>query len=148
MAVCGGGGGGGNPPVGLLAGDPAAAALPALARVIPVAAAPEDIAAGGVLLTRLSVTLRPDATIGQVNAAAQLVGATSITFSQTGSDTLTLAVPRQADADADALEALALRIEGQPGILFASGGRQAMPLDLPATGTTVANSGDFDHLLV
>lgn len=146
IAACGGGGaGGGNPPAGVLAGDPAVAALPALARMGPLAAAPEDIAAGGVLLTRLSVTLHPDATIGQVNAAAQLVGATSITFSQTGSDTLTLAVPRQPDGAA--LEALALRIEGQPGILFASGGRQAMPLDLPATGTTVANSGDFEHLL-
>jgi hypothetical protein len=148
VAACGGGGGGSPPaaaPPPVLAGDSAAPALPALAQVVPVAAAPEDIAAGGVLLTRLSVTLQADATIGQVNAAAQLVGATSITFSQTGSTTLTFAVPRQADADA--LEALALRIEGQPGILFASGGRQPMPLDLPATGTTVANSGDFEHLL-
>ncbi|MEO7244378.1 MAG: S8 family serine peptidase [Rubrivivax sp.] len=147
VTACGGGGGGGGQTPqtpGLLAGEASAAALPALPAVEPSPAEAADID-GGVLLTRLSVTLRADATIGQVNAAAQRVGALSFTFAQPGGTAITLAVPRQANAAA--LDALAAQLEGQPGILFASAGRQVAPLELPASGGSTANSGDFEHLL-
>ena len=149
LSACGGGSGGGagsgGPPApDLLAGESSAAALPALPAIEPTPAEAADTD-GSVLLTRLSVTLHPDATVGEVNVAAAKVGAVSISFSQPGTTALTLVVPRQANAAA--LDALAQRLDGQPGILFASAGREAAPLDLPASGGNTADSGDFDHLL-
>jgi hypothetical protein len=146
VSACGGGGGsdGGGTP-GLLAGDPAAPAVSALAAVEPTPAEPQDVV-GRTLLTRISLVLKPDASVADVNAAAQRVGATAITFSDPGSIFLTFAVPRQ-DSPA-ALDALAGRLDGEAGILFASAGREADRLELPESGGVTASIDDLDHLLV
>lgn len=119
--------------------------MSALAAVEPTPAEPQDVV-GRTLLTRISVVLKPDASVADVNAAAQRVGATAITFSNPGSIVLTFAVPRQ-DSPA-ALAALAGRLDGQAGILFASAGREADPLELPASDGVTASIADLEHLLV
>ena len=91
------------------------------------------------------MVLAANATVANVNAAAGVVGATAITFSRPGSPFMTFAVPRQASATD--LEALARRLQGLPGILFVSAGRQADPLELPATGGVAASVDDLSHLL-
>jgi subtilisin family serine protease len=145
VAACGGGEGSGTVPDGVLAGDPSAAAAPALPERDPTPAAPEDIEGDSALLTRLSAVLRADASVAQVNAAAREVGAGAISFSRTGSPFITLAVPRQPNAAA--LEALAAQLQAQPGILFASAARQADVLELPAADGTSARIDDLNHLL-
>jgi hypothetical protein len=148
VAACGGGDSAPaapNPPAGLLAGDASALALAALPEREPTPAAHDDIEGDGALLTRLSVVLRADASVAQVNAAAREVGAGAITWSRSGSPFLTLSVPRQPDAAA--LETLAERLQTQPGILFASAARQADVLELPASDGTSASIDDLNHLL-
>lgn len=125
MAGCGGGGGGNNPPLasGPLAGDGASRAGAAMVNVAAQPAADADID-NGLILTRLDVVIDADATVAQVNAALASVGATAITAARVGSLAMTVAVPRQANADA--LAALAATLEAQPGILAALPGPQAM----------------------
>src|SRR4051812_14119807 len=69
---------GGAPPA-ILPGEGSAPALAALPGVAPVRSDARDVDRGA-LLTRLTVILRRDATVGQVNAALQAVGATGIVF--------------------------------------------------------------------
>lgn len=123
IAGCGGGGGSGgvNQPAGLLAGDAASLALPAVVNLPAQPAADADIS-NGVILTRLDVVLATDTTVGQVNAALGGIGATIVAM-RAGTPVLTIAVPRQASADA--LTALAATLEAQPGILAALPGVEA-----------------------
>lgn len=151
LTACGGGGGGGarDAPSAtpLLAGNGADRALAALPNVSPTRAAREDIE-NGVLLSRISVVLKLDATVADVNAAAQAVGATAFAFARANSPFLTLSVARQANAAA--LEQLAARLNGLAGIVFADAARQIQPLVLPqADGNTAPTApvSDLDHLL-
>jgi hypothetical protein len=129
MVACGGGGGGNNPlGNGPLAGDGASRASAAMVNVAAQPAADADID-NGLILTRLDVVIAADATVAQVNAALVAVGATSITAARAGSLAMTVAVPRQANADA--LAALAATLEAQPGILAALPGPQALPTLAP-----------------
>ena len=99
LTACGGGGGGGagDAPSAtpLLSGNGADRALAALPNVSPTRAAREDIE-NGVLLSRISVVLKLDATVADVNAAAQAVGApatvsgTAATGAAIASGTVTL----------------------------------------------------------
>jgi hypothetical protein len=125
----------GSAPVApLLGGSVAAPATDALPKIAPLRAPAADISRGGALLSRLSVVVRPGATVGQVNAALSSVGATGLAFSAPGSPFLTVIVPRQSDARA--LEALAAHLRGQPGILVAAGGLQVAPQELPKPAGT------------
>jgi hypothetical protein len=126
---------------GSLAGAPDAPALAALPTVAPLRASPADVDASAILLTRLSVVLRRDATVGDVNAAAQAAGATGFALATPGSPFLTWIVPRQADAAA--AKALAARIASMRGIFVASAARQVQPLALPAG----VSPFELDHLL-
>src|SRR4030095_14867114 len=94
LAACGGGGGGDEQGGGasLLAGDLQANAVAVLASVAPVRAAGGDSASGGDLLTRLSVVLKLDATVDDVNAAARTVGATGFALARPGSPFITMVV--------------------------------------------------------
>jgi Subtilase family len=146
VAACGGDSGEAEGPQdeAVLAGVPTSAALSALIAIEPTPAASQDIA-GAYLLTRISVVLKPDATVAELNAAAQAVGATAISFSNPGSPFITLAVPRQPSGAA--LTELARQLESQPGILFASAGREVELLELPADGDVAAPVLQLDHLL-
>ena len=68
----------------------------------------------GLILTRLIVYLAPGATVGEVNAALESVGARIVTMAP-GVPSVTVAIPRQPDKAA--AEALATSLAGQPGIL-------------------------------
>ena len=148
LTACGGGGGGGarDAPSAtpLLSGNGADRALAALPNVSPTPAAREDIE-NGVLLSRISVVLKLDATVADVNAAAQAVGATAFAFARGNSPFLTLSVARQANAAA--LQQLAARLNGLAGIAFADAARLAQQLELPNTGQATALVEELDHLL-
>jgi hypothetical protein len=117
MVACGGGGGGNNPLAnGLLAGDGASRAAAAMINVAAQPAADAEID-NGLILTRLDVVIAADATVAHVNDALARIGATAIVAMRAGMPAFTVAVPRQASADA--LAALAATLEAQPGILAA-----------------------------
>ena len=98
----------------------------------------------GFLLTRLTVLLRPDATVDQLNAAARAVGATRVLTSRNGFPLLTLEVPRQASVGA--LIALAKTLRAQPGIATAFAARTLQPSMLPSTSAALPASS-LSHLL-
>jgi hypothetical protein len=149
VALCGCGGGGGGGPEqsdpGLLAGDAQTKALAQLPSVAPLRASPGDIAAGGELLTRLSVVLKLDATVDDVNAAARAVGATAFALARPNSPFITMVVPRQADARA--LDTLAAQLRGRAGILHAAAARQLRAQELPNAGGQTADVSEVDYLL-
>lgn len=147
VAACGGGGGTGSVAASqpLLAGDPLTLAVNALSATGPVAAGAAE-QAGDLLLTRISVTLDGAATVEQFNAAASAVDARGIAFAEPGSPFLTLIVPRQPNGAA--LLALAERLQGQAGVLFAAPGRQLAPVTLPGQAFGTPQSSDLlQHLL-
>jgi hypothetical protein len=100
----------------------------------------------GFLLSRLLVTFKVDATVGQANAAARAVGATRITSAEPGSLLVVLEVPRQTDAAG--IQSLAKTLRAQPGITFAWPGKTATPSVLPefSAGIPVSTVG-LGHLL-
>jgi hypothetical protein len=123
MVACGGGGGGGgNSPLanGPLVGGGASRASAAMVNVAAQPAAEADID-NGLILTRLDVVIAADATVAQVNDALARISATTIVAMRAGTPAFTVAVPRQASADA--LVILAATLEAQPGILAALPGR-------------------------
>lgn len=148
LGACGGGGGensGGSQSATVLNGDSAQTASATLQdkRSSPVAS--RDIVRG-YLLTRLFVAFKADATVGQVNAAAKLVGASSIAFSSKNSTMLTFEVPRQASIVA--MSALAKKINAQPGVFVALPGREFKSSVLPEREPNVSVSPqDLKHLL-
>jgi hypothetical protein len=119
LAACGGGGGGGGgntaPTDGRLSGADSATALSAVTDFAPQPAAADDVV-NGLILGRLDVVFAADASVGQVNAALDSVGA-SIVAMRAGSAAMTVAVPRAADAAA--LQALADTLQAAPGIVAA-----------------------------
>lgn len=138
VAACGGGGGGGEAPQipGLLAGDPASPALAALTDKAPEPAVAADIV-NRLILTRLEVVLAADATVGQVNSALAAVGAT-VSSTRAGLPAFTVAIPRQASADA--LRALAARLRAQPGVAAVLPAQEAgISLAPPAPADSAAN---------
>ena len=144
VSACGGGAGEASSATPLLAGNGSDRALAALPSVSPTRAATEDIE-NGVLLSRISVVLKLDATVADVNAAAQTAGATAFAFARANSPFLTLTVPRQTNAAA--LEQLAARLNGLAGIVFADAARLAQQLELPNTGQATALVEELDYLL-
>jgi len=148
LAACGGGGSGpaASAAAPLLAGDGAGSAAAALPNVAVQRAQPAD-AVNGLLLTRLSVVLKPDATVSQFNIAAADAGTTGFAFARTGSPFLTLELPRQADGAA--LAAAAARMRSHAGILAAVPGRELDQHELPPPGNvTKVSASELDHLLV
>jgi hypothetical protein len=142
LAACGGGGGGSGggpaPSDGRLSGADSAAALAAVTDQASQPAAEADIV-NGLILSRLDVVFAADATVGQVNAALDGVGA-SIVAMRAGSPVLSIAVPRQASADA--LATLAATLTGQPGIVVALPGLEGTP----AVGPEPPADADADFL--
>lgn len=144
LSACGGGddaGSGGS----LLTGADSALAATALTKVGdgPVAAA--DIS-GSFLLSRLVVVFKSTATLGQVNAAADTVGATAITSSEPGSLLVVIAVPRQASVAA--LQALAKTLRSQPGVAFAAPGQTPRTSVLPEFSPGIpVDTSSLSHLL-
>lgn len=126
------------------AGNPAGSAVDALS---DFSAAPVDDADifGGVLLTRLTMVLRPEATLGDLQAAARLVGATGLAHSRRGSLFVDLVVPRQPDPRS--LQELAERLQGRPGVLFAEAGTEFDVLELPPAGGPPVDTLDLLHML-
>ncbi len=143
LAACGGGAGGDATVV--LAGDPAQPASTALLEKRSARVDKSDIVQGH-LLTRLFVVFKGDATVGQVNAAAQAAGASEIAASSTTLLMLTLKVPRQAGIGE--MHALAERVRAQPGVLLAGPTREFKASVLPeaAPGQPVS-ALDLSHLL-
>jgi hypothetical protein len=149
LAACGGGGSDKQAappaPAALLSGDDASLATGALveANDAPVL---DDEVSKGYLLSRLRVLLRPDATVGQVKAAALAIGALAITSSEPGSPLLLIRVPRQESVAA--LRTLAATLRAQPGIAFAWPGRMAKVSVLPenSPGSPVQTS-ELSHLM-
>lgn len=119
-------------------------AVNALTDTGPTSAVIDD-RSGDLLLTRLSVTLKSDATREQLDAAMAAVGSTGIGFSRSGSPYLTLIVPRQPNGAA--LVALAQRLQSQPGILFAAPGRQMSGFYLPMPAPATPADSEMRHLL-
>ena len=142
LVACGGGGGGSSQPAGngALAGDPASLALAATVNVAAQPAAAADIV-NGAILTRLDVVIAADATVGQVNAALGSIGA-SIVAMRAGSASMTVAVPRAADAAA--LQALADTLQTAPGIVAALPG--PAPLFAVAPPGPAASSANLSYL--
>lgn len=132
---------GGGPAEGvLLDGQPLDRALDRLAPQGPFPADPADLL-GTYLLTRLDVTLAPDATVAEVNAALAAVGG-GITAMRPGMDTVTVAVPRQADEAG--LRALAEVMASQPGISFAFAGQATQ--DRAAPPAPADSAAQLQHL--
>lgn len=137
---CGGGGGGGtaatpptppptsNNPPPLVAGSETAL-ISAVLTTTGDSAVPAQEVSNGILLSRLLVDFKSDATVGQVNAAARVVGATRITSSEPGSPLVVLQVPRQASVAA--IMSLARTMRAQPGVVFALPGQTAKTSVLP-----------------
>lgn len=147
VTACGGGGGSDPAPAVtlVLAGDPAQKASTALQDKRSARVDKADIVKGH-LLTQLFVVLKAEATVGQVNAAAQAAGASAIAFSTPNSLLLTLLVPRQAGIAE--MHALARRLRAQPGILFAWPEREFKTSELPKTASGQPVSPlDLSHLL-
>jgi hypothetical protein len=144
LAACGGGGGSQSPaptppplqpaPPPLISGSESALASAVLATTSDKPLAAADVS-GNYLLSRLLVTLKTDATVGQVNAAARMVGATRITSSEPGSPLIVLEVPRQADVAA--IQQLASTMRDQAGIAFAWPGESAESTVLPEASAGV-----------
>ena len=129
---------------GLPGGDPASSALAALNEV-SAAAVEEQDASGDVLLTRLSLVLDLDATLGQLSEAAARVGATGIAFSRPGSPFLDLIVPRQESVSQ--VNELAQRLDGVAGILLAYPAAQFQVVALPSADGATAPKDALQHLL-
>ena len=143
LAACGGGAG--DDATVVLAGDPAQPASTALLEKRSARVDKSDIVQGH-LLTRLFVVFKADATVGQVNAAAQAAGASEIAASSTTLLMLTLKVPRQAGIGE--MHALAERVRAQPGVVLAGPAREFKASVLPeaAPGQPVS-ALDLSHLL-
>src|SRR5436305_7103995 len=80
---------------GKLGGDPTRMAIDALTEVEPVPASDADIV-HGVILSKLEMGLKGTATVGQVNAALDLLDARIVSM-RPGDATLTVVFPRGAD---------------------------------------------------
>ena len=147
LAACGGGGDGASGPSAtiVLAGDSTQKASLAIIDTVAARVDPADIV-NGHLLTRLLVAFKADATVGDVNNAAQVAGATSIASSMAGLPMFTLQVPRQASI-AD-MHALARKVSAQPGVFIAWPERQFKTSKLPdAGGGQSVSPLDLSHLL-
>jgi hypothetical protein len=123
----------------LLTGPANARATDAFADLLPTPANRADVDAGGLIFTRLSVTITPDATVAQVNAALN-VARGGIVSMRPGDRDVTFAVPRQTSFDA--LAVLIETLKNAPGIAFVFPGRDAAPNDLPPGSQHVG-----DHLI-
>ncbi len=112
----------------LLPGSPSSKALAATFDILPVGVG-RSLIQNGVFLTRIDVTLAPDATVDQVNQALVQVEGGIVTMTK-GFAFVTVAVPQQPAA---ALERIAQTLSFAPGILAAFVGRepalQALPVD-------------------
>lgn len=147
LAACGGGGDNVAPKeqTVVLPGDPAQPAAAALQDKTAARVDKGDIV-DGHLLTRLFVVFKADATVAEVNAAAQAAGASGIAFSSSKLTMLTLQVPRQASIGA--MHALARQVRAQPGVAFAWPEQELKASVLPelAPGLPVAPD-NLSHLL-
>jgi len=145
LASCGGGAPWPSQPGRvLLQGDPGAPAIQATTTLPPVAADPTGIV-DGIVMTKIDVRLRPDATVGQVNAALALVDG-SIASMRAGSPALTIVIPRAASVAA--LRQTAQTLAAVPGIAFAHIGRTATTNVLPPSPAGDPDSRDLLlHLL-
>lgn len=159
LGACGGGGSSsptvpGPPPVGsppaavlpaVLSGSASASAITQLTNSRAARVGGSDVSRG-FLLTRLVALLEPTATVDQVNAAARVIGATSIVTSTVGEPLITLEIPRQTGIGA--LKALARQFAAQPGIAFAFAGSEFGISVLPEQSPGVPVSAlDLRHLL-
>lgn len=128
----------------MLDGPPAEPALAHLVDYGPFAASGEDIV-DDVLLTRVDVRIEPEALVADVNAALDAEGALIVAMRE-GARWVTLSVPRQADQEA--LDALAARLEVTAVFADAIPGRQAAATLLPpGDAGTAAKRFRITHLL-
>lgn len=118
----------GSEPVGFLL--PGKAKAPALGATFDLPAVP--VVAGqiadGLILSRLDVHLAPGATVGQINAALQLVNGRIVTMLRDFPG-MTIAIPPQPDAEA--LQIVADILNAAPGISLASLAYEPTPDVLP-----------------
>jgi hypothetical protein len=113
----------------LLNGPPGALATTAETDMPPRAVGRDDILDGGLLLTRLSLWLKPTATVGQVNAAITRVQG-GIVAMRPGDIVLIIAVPRQTSMDG--LATLIQVLNGSPGVATALPEREPDSTVLPS----------------
>lgn len=126
---------------------PGAQDQPALSAILPYGpygVDPDDVV-DGQILTRVAITLREEATVGQVNAALADVDGQIVTM-RPGLRTLVVQVPRQPDAAA--LDELLGRLELSPAIRFAQPEEIAEAQMLPpGPAGELSNRGQIAHVL-
>lgn len=126
---------------GVLAGDPASPAKAAMANV-PAPPAGDAEIVDNVILSRLDVWLQPDATVGQVNAAAAGIGGRVLSMT-VGSSVISVAFPPAPDQAT--LEKQRQALEASPGILFAELATVAITENLPPG--SARDEPNIGHLL-
>jgi hypothetical protein len=129
-----------TPPDGKLGGDPGGLAINALTEVEPVPAGDADIV-DDIILTKLEMGLGGTATVGQVNAALDLLNARIVSM-RPGDPTLTVVFPRAANLAA--LRQKQRSLGGAPGIRFVDLATRVAPEVLPPPPADA--SGKVGHL--
>ncbi len=125
----------------LLTGNESSSAVGATFAFGPIAAEPAEIDDDGLLRSRLSVILHPDATVGEVNAALTLIGGL-ISWMAAGDLSATVMVP--AVSDAAAADSMANLLLGTGAFLFVEPAYQSAAMlttsgtsrELPESGAT------------
>ena len=145
LSACGGGSSAPVPPLGggvLLLGAPSTLAVNALISLPPVGVDQSQIE-NGVIKTRLDLRIAPDATVSQINAALESVGARIVTM-QPNSLGITVSIPEQQSVAG--LAGVAQALSAMPGIRLAWLARTPQPAALPFPATP-GNITASQHLL-
>jgi hypothetical protein len=118
----------------VLGSAPLALAHDAFVTIPAVPADPRDIV-DDVILTKLDLFIRSDATVAQVNSALDQTGARIVSMTK-GGGAVTVGIPRQAGFSE--LQAFADQLMMLPGIALASPGLQSVPNLLHASNDVTA----------
>jgi hypothetical protein len=133
-------------PVGvLLDGEPDSLAVTATSKYGPFPADPDEIDSTGLMLTRLSATLHPQATIGEINAALTAISG-KISWMNPGDLDVTVIIP--AVANRAAADSLAAMLVQSRAFLFATA--EFLPsLNAAQSGAELppSETAFIDHLL-
>jgi hypothetical protein len=128
----------------LLQGDPDDLALTALIRFGPIASTSDNIV-NDVLLDRVEIILKPESTVGEVNALLAQFNALIVDMRE-GESLLSLSIPPQTDETA--LDALAAELSSHSSIQYASRAQQSITLKLPpGPAGDIAHRAELGHLL-
>ncbi|HXH28301.1 MAG TPA: hypothetical protein VNL37_04610, partial [Candidatus Polarisedimenticolia bacterium] len=119
----------------LLEGDPSSPALAATFDLDDAGADPNDVV-NGVIMTRLDVRFDPQATVGEVNDALDLVDGGIVAMAQ-GEPFMSIAVPRFQTVED--LQNAAAMLEAAPGVAWAVVASEPQSQSLPGNPASMAN---------